>query len=76
MAQRKFLRQVSTYVKNTDPYPRLFVADLNYDPSSVEEEVCNQVIILCFIYLTLKCIRLMGILSHFGCGCKWGSRLE
>ena len=39
MAQRKFLRQVSSYVKNSDPYPRLFVADLNYDPTEVQEEV-------------------------------------
>ena len=34
MAQRKFLRQVSSYLNEDTLYPRLFVVDLNYDPSS------------------------------------------
>ncbi len=33
MAQRKLLRQLAGYVEDQEPFPRLFVADLNYDPA-------------------------------------------
>ena len=38
MAQRKFLRQLSSYSDQLDPFPRLFVADLNYVPEEEDEE--------------------------------------
>ena len=42
LAQRKFLRQLTTYVEHLEPYPRLFVADLNYDPNAETTEATDS----------------------------------
>lgn len=42
MAQRKLLRQLVSYTDQDDPYPRLFVADLNYDPDSNNDPKVRQ----------------------------------
>ncbi|ELT89642.1 hypothetical protein CAPTEDRAFT_187033 [Capitella teleta] len=42
LAQRKFLRQLVSYVEDLDPYPHLIVADLNYDPNQALSNESND----------------------------------
>ena len=56
MAQRKFLRQLSGYTNQLDPYPRIFIADLNYD---TDEDVNETDIVVDELQPGRFCIKLM-----------------
>ena len=53
MAQRKFLRQVSGYTEETEPFPRLFVADFNYsennNSATDQDKVTHHVLSTCTV---------------------------
>ena len=59
MAQRKFLRQLSSFTSQLDPYPRLFVADLVSNPEEEGEEEPSDKIVIDDLQAGKFCIRLL-----------------